>query len=226
MIKKTLVDQFENVVKEEIRQHNRSVRFTDEALAELKEKFKEFRGDHDKLVVQNKGFYEDTQRKFEQEKESLEDDFDVQRRYIGSSKKKIEEYLASLEVAVKVFVTQEEIKEFEQQFETSILALSLVWKDQKEILSEELYVKSQSLQNEINEVSEKNELENANHSQAVQELVKKVERYILDAAAVLRELQVYKKTMFIMEKKIENLYTLIGRLDKKIEEAPQKVEVS
>ena len=87
MIKKTLVDQFENVVKEEIRQHSRSVKFTDEALAELKEKFKEFRGDHDKLVVQNKGFYEDTQRRFEEEKESLADDFDIQRRYIGSSKK-------------------------------------------------------------------------------------------------------------------------------------------
>lgn len=37
----------------------------------------------------------------------------------------------------------------------------------------------------------------------------------LDKEAVLNELRVYKKSMFIIEKKIENLYTLIERINKR-----------
>ena len=52
----------------------------------------------------------------------------------------------------------------------------------------------------------------------MQDLEKVLEEYKLDSTGVLKEIQVYKKSMFIIEKKIENIYTLIERLDKRISE--------
>jgi hypothetical protein len=40
----------------------------------------------------------------------------------------------------------------------------------------------------------------------------KLEEQKIDASTVLKELQVYKKSMFIIEKKIENLYRLYKKL--------------
>jgi hypothetical protein len=44
------------------------------------------------------------------------------------------------------------------------------------------------------------------------ELEKKIQTFKVDSDGVLQELRIYKKEMFIIDKKIENIYTLIERL--------------
>jgi hypothetical protein len=39
--------------------------------------------------------------------------------------------------------------------------------------------------------------------------------YRLDKEGVLKQIRIYEKSMFIIEKKIENIYTLIERLNKR-----------
>ena len=38
----------------------------------------------------------------------------------------------------------------------------------------------------------------------------------IDRDGVLKEIRIYDKTIFIMEKKIENIYTLIERIDRNL----------
>jgi hypothetical protein len=45
----------------------------------------------------------------------------------------------------------------------------------------------------------------------------------IDKEGVLREIRTYKKDMFYIEKKIENIYTLIERLNKRVEICPKPV---
>lgn len=45
----------------------------------------------------------------------------------------------------------------------------------------------------------------------------------MDKEGILKEVRVYDKTIFIMEKKIENLYTLIDRINKRGEECHKQV---
>jgi len=45
----------------------------------------------------------------------------------------------------------------------------------------------------------------------------------IDREGVLKEIRTYKKDMFYIEKKIENIYTLIERLNKRVEVCPKPV---
>ena len=51
-----------------------------------------------------------------------------------------------------------------------------------------------------------------NSLEVKKELEKKIESAIVDAEGILREIKISRKDIFIIEKKIENLYTLIERL--------------
>jgi len=59
----------------------------------------------------------------------------------------------------------------------------------------------------------------ASLSQSMQEMNNKVDKNfsvsIIDKEGVSKEVRAYQKTIFIMEKKIENLYTLIERINKR-----------
>lgn len=44
----------------------------------------------------------------------------------------------------------------------------------------------------------------------------RIDDFLINASGVIRELRVQKKDMYIMEKNIENIYTLIERLEKKV----------
>ena len=48
------------------------------------------------------------------------------------------------------------------------------------------------------------------------EILKKLSEMSVDNIGILKEIRDYKKTTFVQEKKIENLYTLIERLQKKV----------
>jgi hypothetical protein len=49
-----------------------------------------------------------------------------------------------------------------------------------------------------------------------QKLRTKIEDFIIDSNGIIRELRVQKKDMYVVEKNIENIYTLIERLEERI----------
>lgn len=89
-----------------------------------------------------------------------------------------------------------------------------------------LQIVQQQIKNEVNNIKEELEKFKDESNRIFKELNKKVdEHYVLlkmDKEGVLKEVRVFDKTIFIIEKKLENIYTLIDRINKRGKVCPKQ----
>ena len=214
-----LVRQFELVVKQEIKNHQDSMLATNLAINEVR-----------KLIGE---LSERCDRKYAKlDSDRLSDDmcyrnlihsldefrFGMQSRMNDSESlgKRLTERVNDTQnglqdcVSMQV-VNQESIRELKSsdgQRRTGVLALSV-----------ELEQEIRNVKNYVLEIAKKVKdqiLEMPSEAQAVKkELEEKMDIDKVDFTGIMREIQVYKKTVFIIEKNIENLYTQIAKLQPK-----------
>lgn len=216
MIKEELVKRFDSVVRDEIKRHDLSVERSDKDISLLKELFVGFKKDHEKLRIEHASSFKETQDLFNEECRNQKNSFDSQKRSIRENCKRVEEFIEDFKNKTDEFMTSEAFDEYGVYVEESFLTLKKNIGDSSNIQDKNLL----KFKNTIVDVLEQSDgifdenLENVNEK--IEYLKGKFEEYRVDSVGVLRELQVYKKTVFIMQKKIENLYTLIERLNKKV----------
>ncbi len=218
MIKEELVKRFDSVVREEIRAHDISVKRADKDISLLKELFIGFKKDHEKLRIQNSDSFNKTQDLFTQECLNNQKDFNNQRRFITESSKRVEECIEDFKKKIDEFVTCEALEKYCFYVNETFLTLNKKISDSSNLQDKNFHkseIKLMGILEESQVVCNKN-LEKLNET--IKSLKERFEEYRVDALGILKELQVYKKTVFIMQKKIENLYTLIERLNKKVGE--------
>ncbi len=217
LIKQQLVDQFENVVKEEIRQHNLAIVRNDNSLKELQETFGEFYLEHKNLKSTNEALYAKSQKHFGDTKQELEESFGDQRAFIQKNDKRLNKVILEFEQKVADLIDHSLFFVFKTEMYRCFDAVDKQIEVKKRSLTKDIYEAYSKNKSYIQDNRIKSDDRFHSINERFREFDKLLEEYKIDSKGVLRELQAYKKTMFIMEKKIENIYTLIERLNKRMD---------
>lgn len=217
LIRKQLVSQFENVVKEEIRQHNLAIERNDKSLKELQEAFREFHKDYGKLQSTNEVLYQKNLQNFNEAIDKVNESFDGQRTFIRNNDERINKIIIEFEKNIDNFISHDLFFTFKTGLYGNFDYVYKKIKEQKQELKKSIYESYSKNKSLIQDYRIKSDERFHVMDERFRVLEKSLEEYKIDSKGVLKELQVYKKTAFIMEKKIENLYTLVERLNKRMD---------
>lgn len=217
LIKQLLVDQFENVVKEEIRQHNLAIAKNDNSLKELQETFREFYEEHKNLKSTNEALYYKTQKHFDDSNHAISESYKEQRAFIKKNDKKLHKTIDEFEQNYTNLVSHDLLFAFKNEIYEAFSTIYKELEGKKEDLKKDIYLSYIKNRSYINDHRLKTDERFHEANENIQSLLKELEIYKVDSKGVLREIEVAKREMFIMEKKIENIYTLIERLNKRID---------
>jgi len=218
--KKDLVKQFELVVQQEIIEHNKAISASNLAVNKLNDKIEEYKKNSEfqihALKTHNDSFKREVEsfindyKKVSQEFVKLKNDqFILNER----NHKEIEGIEDGVEIVHKNF------KDLVKQFE-SLKALTYAYMDKieelKKIHEDGVYNVRYKVSKDINNLR-KDIVSLPSENVIVKlkdELMEILSMNKIDNEGLLREIKVLKKTVFINEKKIEHLNTLIERMNK------------
>lgn len=215
LINKQLVDQFQNVVKAEIRKHNNAIEKTDEALDTLKKTFSKFYEENKNTKSTTEALYGQILKNFTDFTDEISYSFKDQRIFIKENDKKLNKIIEEFEETINNLVHCEYFEEYRIDMLHDLNSQKKQFEDSKEELREEIYDSYKKNRDYIHSTSKESDERSDEIEGILVSLKKDLEEYKTDAVGILRENEVVKKTIFIMEKKIENIYTLIDRLNKK-----------
>lgn len=219
MIKKNdLVKQFELITKQEIINHNVQLSQTNQAINDLNTQVAELK--------QELGLLKEKERNTFAKAEKLEKElaiaFQGNERFYEKCKiafhnhqdKMMVEMKLALENAVDANSKAESVKNYLngvaqtlEDFKDEILGFHEIFRDELKHMERRSLSEIKKATKEILEMP----------SEAVkfkEALERKLEEKAIDAEGYLKELQILKKELFIHDKKLENVYTLIERLKK------------
>lgn len=217
--KKDLAKQFELIVQQEIIEHNKAISASNLAVKDLKTKIETISKEKDLIInaLKNNLF------KIETEMFNLAKDFNFlkqgfsklcsdQKSLNESNSKKIRSIETSQEdVLIKVFNInkiciflketvsnlERDLSNFKRIMFTEIERIKTIFKQDLQSQKEEIINMPSGIED------------------AKDEFLKELEMHKVDKEGLFREIKVLKKTAFVNEKKIEQLYTEIKRMSKK-----------
>ncbi len=216
LIKEELVKRFDSVVRDEIKRHDLSVERSNKDISLLKELFLGFKTGHEKLRIQHAASFKETQDLFTQECQNQKNSFDSQRRSIRENCKRVDEFIEDFKNKIDGFITYEAFDKYGLCVNESFLDLKKHLYDYSNIQYKNFHKSEIKLMKLLDDVKYLCTKRFGDIDREFNSLSDKFQEYRVDAIGVLKELQVYKKTVFIMQKKIENIYTLIERLNKRV----------
>lgn len=220
--RKDIVSRFEDTVKQEIINHNREVESSNQRLNQLTEKL-------DKLSLYIEEKFSKITNFIAEKIQCPEKRIDAQSEQISENTKTLNDLIKFCDFhAQKINQIEKDIIEINNQIESIIVEQKQLSTDISHVHKACFLVRTEligRMESNIHKVSNelKTEIENLKNkpSEALdvkEELLKKMEIDRVDFNGVMRELDVVKRTSFIQEKKIENIYTLIERIKKKLGE--------
>ena len=214
LIKDEIVKRFSSVVSEEIRQHNLAIERSDASIRAMQTELDQYKLQIKKLYAENLKLHEDTREQFRKEKESLESVFSSQRDFVNGISAKIENYILDFVDVASTLCKRSDHENCKDELLNKIHNLSLKIQQDKKDIDEQIARSSFENRKNIDHYSDefRNSLSDMNKAITLTNNMASTDR--IDSVGVLRELQIHKKSVFIIEKKIENLYTLIERLTK------------
>ncbi|MCK5021392.1 MAG: hypothetical protein KAS32_30550 [Candidatus Peribacteraceae bacterium] len=214
LIKDELVKRFEDVVKQEIASHNLAIQRSNKSLQDFRQALDDFAKNRDEIRKQNQQLHDQTRQQFVTEKENMEVSFDDQRRYLRDLSKKTKQEIEEIKKEIAEKATDEHLTEMS-------MALSVDYGRLRRRLDDRL----STVEGNCFEECRKQDYLNAEHKKYIEHRLQKIDEVIdakkaeievakTECAGVLKELQIYKKREFIVEKKIEHLYNQIERIKK------------
>ena len=208
-----LAKQFELVVQQEITNHNSSILATNQAINVMRERIDILLQKFAEHASRNEAWFKKTQEEFLK----LEREFDkrisenksrnhVLNEKLDNSSKYIWEGIEKVE---SNYIEKEEFKEYKDSLNMEVTESKQMISDQNKYLRAALYKIKNDLE-KMHTSFTKEILDKPDDLWEVkEELEKKIQESVIDSKGVLREIQIYKKSAFIIEKKIEDLYKLI-----------------
>jgi len=217
--KKDLVKQFELVVKQEVIDHNKAIEASNLALNKQKifveEEIKKIKENH-RLIINEYSLvtktFNDTNTSVDKMKSLFKDlsneqhilnlrnseciqDVSESVKIAGKKQELLDKRLGSLEELVKLI--KKEVKKTDDQFvATEEKTRASLTKATKRLKKEMLDIPSRA-------------------EEVKAEVMEELSMYKIDTVGLMKEINVLKKDCYIKDKKIENLYTLIERINKK-----------
>lgn len=215
-----LAKQFELIVKQEITNHNASILATNKAINEMREQVTSLTQEFSRHTARNDAWFKQTQEEFLRLERSLEKKIQKNSIDIEGLKKKTDSsndfIWAEIDSLEAKLLDLDEFQEYKDSMKMELAEVHNHVKSQNEYIKAALYKIRTDLEKTTNAFI-KEIRERPDHLWDVkQELEKKIEATVIDSMGVLKELQVHKKDAFIMEKKLENIYSLIEKLKTKI----------
>jgi len=218
--KKDLVKQFELVVQQEIIEHNKAVSTSNLAINKLGTKIDELKDVLHKNILNLRNdlnILSMDQHTIESLFDKIKDSFQSLRndQFIIHERnyKDIETIDQSVEM---VQISQQKSDKRIALLEKAILflekALKEILKDnecEKERVSNKIIKEVKKLKEEILSIPSKSE-------EVKKEFMEELSMHKIDNKGLLKEIKILKKTVFINEKKIEHLNTMIERMNKKL----------
>lgn len=211
LIREEVVKRFETVVKEEVRRHNVAIEKSNQDLEQIKELFEEHKRELVDLKQQNVSAYLRTQDLFQEEVDRMERGFESQRKHIGEGLKRIQKALEELSKKADEFLA---VSVFDKYKEETKKEMSDMKKNTAEVVS---YVDQQNDIQKNHTVSEIKSLHETNKKNLdqfrmqISDFDRRLSSNIVDAAGLQRSIKIDEVTLNVIEKKIENIYTLIER---------------
>ncbi len=211
LIKEELVKRFEDVVKEEIRHHQLTIHRFDTDIISIKENVTNIKRQLEVIIDRSEKLYSDIKDNFDKEKEILKKDFDLQNSYLGEGRKKLDIKLQEFDKVLLSLAGQDDFENQNKWMQEELTKLRKKLSENEKRIQVSIF---QSILNMKSDMDTKNRSVTKSLDDIrdmIDKLTKQLNEYKIDSTGVLRELQIYKKSMFIIEKKIENLYTLNSR---------------
>jgi len=217
--KKDLAKEFELVVKQEIIEHNKSISASNLAVNKLSARLDEIpkallKEIHDLLCANIRLAHD--QEGIEYSFKQIKDEFEKWKRNQFKLNERNHEEINTIDQAVEIVHrkqqnTDKQIDSLEEDLrinDKAIDTLAKVIDSQDQRLSNRLIKSIKTMKEEI--------LSLPSEVQALKkEFMEELSMHKVDNAGLLREIKVLKKTVFINEKKIEHLNTLIERMGAK-----------
>jgi len=215
-----LVEQFERIVQQEIKNFHETARSFSNSIMALREDVINIKKNINTFIPNHEYRHQELLNEFNERDKHIEHVCECNRLLIETLSFRIDRFndliSAVDEKHKELFLEREvfnnEISHFDKTCSGLHSEIEVCENFSKRLVSElrgELAVEIQKIRDEIKNVPDKiPELKN--------NLDKRIDACNFDKDGVLKELRVYKKNMFIIEKKIENIYTLIERLKKKV----------
>lgn len=209
LIKDEVVSRFEDVVKEEIRKHNLALEKTDKQLALLLDMFEKYQHSNENLHHKNNQKYDEMMSLFHSEKKTMEKDFSRHNEHLRNL-----EALCKEEKEKYNFVTKQESNEKFECFSEEFNAYKDRVDEMKEKIECSFYTALNNFKIEV--LSELYKLQDVikDFEKKLHVYEEKLETNIVDAKGITRMMKIDQKSIFIIEKKIENIYTVIERMKK------------
>lgn len=211
-----LADKFSEIVKQEIRNHNASILETNKAINDIRSQLQTLTNKFSENLVKQ----EAARRKFEKELHSLSDKFEHNKLEISTKFDRVKSDLEdlrhdvsrNLEALESETVSLSSFEEFRETCDRSLREMSIEIQKQKDFNHAAVFKINNDMNRIFNDFVEDQENRPNELWDVKADLEKKIFEAVIDSTGVLKEMRVVKKDAFIMEKKIENLYSLIEKL--------------
>lgn len=213
LIKEEFVSRFQDVVKNEI---NESKNFQTQTGLKFCSLDKDIKALHEKIDLLNA----EHAKKIDailanslEERKKLHEDFEEQRRFIRTNVNEVRDHIKDVTECISRWVHISDLESLVSRIDSELDLIKVNMNDDKNhitslIQETKLEVKKSYCEEIVNYAGRIDDL-----AESFDKLIKKIEGSQVTADGFMREMTIYKKTIFIIEKKIENIYSLIERLE-------------
>ncbi len=212
LIRDEMVNRFEAVVSDEIRQHHKNIQENNNEILSLKSDvqfLKKINENNEKTQenLKNQCFSE-----FIKEKKEILSEFDNHRKYVNENVNNTNLALNEIVNKSETWITRSEFEKYISEINEQILGAHRAICLEKRMIVECIDNIKKELIESINFLEEvfSGKFERLNIENSARDNQININK--VDYAGILKELKVYKKSMFIIEKKIEHIYEQIKRL--------------
>lgn len=216
LIKEELVNRFESVVTNEINEFQKIKSEIFNRLDSIDKGQKLF--DYRLTILKNDNdtSYNDVIEKFHNEKKTLSDNFEDQRRHIRTTKQDISNHVDNSNLILDKVVLVNKFDSVTKDLEEQINDLEVYLHDQNVLIKEHIYENICDLRNEFNVDNESSKIVVNLLLNRINELNRKMEEVLVSNEGFIKELEAVKKKAFIKEKKIENIYFVLDQINKRL----------
>lgn len=214
LIKDEIVKKFENVVLDEINKNDNAIKHYKKEYEIIYDLFEEHKKELIALKKINEKSYEHLQEKFIEEVNRIEHSFEEQRKQIRTGLKKIDMMIEDIDGRMNGLISLDQYEENQRQISDRILQVEAEHQKCLETTMQQMHEVETTIRTNVKTYETHNSNKLSEFENMVNEFQQMLKTNIVDANGISRMIKVDQKSMFVMEKKIEHLYTLIDRMKK------------
>ncbi|HLT41783.1 MAG TPA: hypothetical protein VKZ95_03685 [Sphingobacteriaceae bacterium] len=211
LIRQELLTRFEDVIKEEIRHHNLEIQKTNKDIAFIKKLYEDQQVYIKKIHDEYMKKYDLTKKDFFNAVSETSDIHEQQSKFIKEKEKSYIALKKEFEEKKENYISKEDFNEKISTLENEVMTLSKTLQNQiKETqnITQELYILNEKKINSKTKIVENEISEIKKFYTTLLSFVESIDSHI---KSMERKKSIQEKNYFVIEKKIENLYTLIDR---------------